>query len=142
MLAQTGLRASELTGLACGDIHLGTGLHINTIGKGRKQRITPLIKDTIAVLRVWLAERGSAPGDPLFPTSTGRPLTRKALARRIAKHAADAAERCPSLTAKTITKWRDAFSARRTPGFLASAGPSDAAATQAPRRRGCAPSRA
>ena len=25
LLAQTGLRASELTGLACGDIHLGTG---------------------------------------------------------------------------------------------------------------------
>ena len=33
----------------------------------------------------------------------GRPLTRKALARRIAKHATLAAERCASLTAKTIT---------------------------------------
>jgi len=31
------------------------------------------------------------------------PLTRKALARRIAKHATRAAERCPSLSAKTIT---------------------------------------
>src|SRR5204862_1023674 len=36
-------------------------------------------------------------------TSTGKPLTRKALARRVVKHAAHAAERCPSLTAKTIT---------------------------------------
>jgi site-specific recombinase XerD len=41
--------------------------------------------------------------EPLFPTSTGTQLTRKALARRIAKHAAHAAEDCPSLTAKTIT---------------------------------------
>jgi Phage integrase family/Phage integrase, N-terminal SAM-like domain len=56
-----------------------------------------------AVLRVWLAERGSPPDGPLFPTSTGNPLTRKALARRIAAHAAHAAERCPSLTAKSIS---------------------------------------
>ena len=48
LLAQTGLRASELTGLACGDIHLGTGAHATTIGKGRKQRITPLTKETAA----------------------------------------------------------------------------------------------
>lgn len=103
LLAQTGLRASELTGLRCGDIHLGTGAHATTTGKGRKQRITPLTKETAAVLRVWLAERGGSPAEPLFPTSTGKPLTRKALARRIAKHATHAAQRCQSLTAKTIT---------------------------------------
>ena len=103
LLAQTGLRASELTGLACGDIHLGAGAHVATTGKGRKQRITPLTKDTVALLRVWLDERAGQPAEPLFPTSTGKPLTRKALARRIAKHAADAGERCASLTSKTIT---------------------------------------
>ena len=103
LLAQTGLRASELTGLACGDIHLGTGAHATTTGKGRKQRITPLTKETAAVLRVWLAERSGSPAAPLFPTSTGKQLTRKALARRIAKHATRAAQGCPSLTAKTIT---------------------------------------
>ena len=103
LLAQTGLRASELTRLRCGDIHLGNGAHATTTGKGRKQRITPLTRQTAAVLRVWLAERGGSPADPLFPTSTGKPLTRKALARRIAKHAAYGAERCRSLAAKTIT---------------------------------------
>jgi site-specific recombinase XerD len=103
LLAQTGLRASELTGLACGDIHLGNGAHVTTTGKGRKQRITPLTKDTQAVLRAWLAERGGQPTAPLFPTSTGTPLTRKALARRIAQHATYAADSCRSLTAKTIT---------------------------------------
>ena len=103
LLAQTGLRVSELIGLACGDVHLGTGAHVTTTGKGRKRRITPLTKDTAAVLRMWLTERGSPTAEALFPTSTGTPLSRKALARRIAKHAAHAAERCPSLTAKTIT---------------------------------------
>ncbi len=103
LLAQTGLRASELTGLHCQGVHLGTGAHITTTGKGRRQRITPLTKQTAAILRVWLAERAGSPADPLFPTSTGTPLTRKALARRIAKHATVAAQRCPPLTTKTIT---------------------------------------
>jgi site-specific recombinase XerD len=103
LLAQTGLRASELTGLHGADIHLGIGPHVTTTGKGRKQRITPLTKQTAAILRPWLAERAGSPADPLFPTSTGRPITRKALARRIAKHATHAAERCPSLNGKTIT---------------------------------------
>jgi integrase/recombinase XerD len=69
LLAQTGLRASELTGLACGEIHLGTGAHVATTGKGRKRRITPLTKDTAALLRAWLDERGGSPAEPLFPTA-------------------------------------------------------------------------
>ena len=35
---QTGLRASELVGLRCGDVVLGTGAHIRCMGKGRKER--------------------------------------------------------------------------------------------------------
>src|SRR5690606_30481647 len=54
---QTGLRASELVGLRCTDIHLGVGAHVSCWGKGRKQRVTPLTKETVAVLRVWCAER-------------------------------------------------------------------------------------
>src|ERR1019366_6096124 len=53
---QTGLRASELTGLQCGDVHLTSGRHITCQGKGRKNRITPLTPTTTAVLEVWLAE--------------------------------------------------------------------------------------
>jgi integrase/recombinase XerD len=113
LLAQSGLRASELTGLRCGDIHLGTGAHATTPGKGREQRITPLTKQSAAVLRVWLAERGSPPAEPLFSTSTGKPLIRKALARRIGKHATHAAQRCPFLTAKTITPHALRHTARR-----------------------------
>ena len=103
LAAQTGLRASELTGLTCDDLRLGIGAHVNCIGKGRKQRITPLTKQTVAVMRTWTRERAGQPGEPLFTTSTGRKLTRDALERRLAKHAATAATNCPSLQAKTIT---------------------------------------
>jgi integrase/recombinase XerD len=103
LAAQTGLRASELIGVAVGDVHLGTGPHVTCIGKGRKQRITPLTKATTTVLRAWLAERGGEPNDPLFPTGKGRQLSRDALEQRLAKHAAGAAERYPSLRTKRVT---------------------------------------
>ena len=104
MLAcQTGLRATELTSLAIGDAHLGTGAHVSCLGKGRKQRITPLTPATVTVLRSWLAERGGLPADPLFATRRGTPLSRDALERRIAKYTAIAAESCPSLLEKKVS---------------------------------------
>jgi site-specific recombinase XerD len=103
LAAQTGLRLSELTGLAISDTHLGTGAHVSCTGKGRKQRITPLTTGTVAVLRAWLAERGGHPGQPLFPNRTGGRLSRDAVEHRLAKHTAAAAARCPSLKAKRVT---------------------------------------
>jgi integrase/recombinase XerD len=103
LAAQTGLRASELIGLACGDLRLGVGAHVSCLGKGRKQRITPLTKHTVTVMRGWTRERDGQTGDPLFATSTGRQLTRDALERRLAKHATTAAAACPSPAAKTVT---------------------------------------
>lgn len=100
---QTGLRVSELIGLRCADVHLGTGAHVSCRGKGRKERITPLTRTTVAVLRVWLAERAGAAIDSLFPTGTGTPLSRDAIERRLAKHATTAAAACPSLRTKRIS---------------------------------------
>ena len=68
---QTGLRASELTGLRCEDVQLGTGAHVRCHGKGRKERCTPLRKDAAAALRAWLRERGGEPRDPVFPNQRG-----------------------------------------------------------------------
>jgi len=101
---QTGLRASELTGLTRGDLHLENGAaHLDCHGKGRKQRITPLTAVTVAVLRTWLAERGGSTNEPLFPTVRGARLSRDALERRLSKYASIAAVCCPSLRDKQIT---------------------------------------
>jgi integrase/recombinase XerD len=100
---QTGLRASELTGLSCGDVHLGTGPHLSCRGKGRKQRVTPLTGTTAAHLRLWLDERAGKPHEPLFPTRQGRRLSRDALERRLAKHSDAGARACPPLAAKKVT---------------------------------------
>ena len=100
---QTGLRVSELTDLTRGDIHLGSGPHVGCHGKGRKERITPLTTGTVAVMRVWLAERSGGPADPLFPTRTGRSLSRDAVEHRLTKYVTLAAATCPSLQTKGIS---------------------------------------
>lgn len=103
LAVQSGLRVSEITALNCGDVHLGTGAHVSCYGKGRKQRITPLTKNTTRTLRAWLAERDGQPADPLFPTSQGTRLSRDALERRLTKYLTIAAKDCPTLTRKHVT---------------------------------------
>ena len=82
---------------------LGRGANVHTLGKGRKERRTPLVPSTIRVLEAWLHERGGHPTDPLFPTSTGRCLSRDAVERRLAHHVTLAGTSCPSITAKRVT---------------------------------------
>ena len=100
---ETGLRVSEITGLTCVDIVLGTGSHVRCHGKGRKERITPLRKEARAVLRAWLEERGGTPEDPLFPGPTGRRLSRDAIRRLVERHVEKAAVYRPSLSTKEVT---------------------------------------
>jgi site-specific recombinase XerD len=99
---QAGLRVSELIGLSCADIVPGTGAHVRCEGKGRKQRSVPLTAPAQAVLFSWLKERAGGPQDPLFPTRTGRRLSRDAIERRLATHTKTAAAQCPSLESKRL----------------------------------------
>lgn len=99
---QAGLRVSELIALTCADIVLGTGAHVRCEGKGRKHRSVPLTAPAQAVLSSWLKERAGRPQDPLFPTRTGRQLSRDAIERRLATHTASAATQCPSLNGKRL----------------------------------------
>jgi site-specific recombinase XerD len=103
LAVQTGLRVSELLGLDCGDIILGTGAHVRCEGKGRKQRAVPLSSPVESVLHVWLSERHGARNEPAFPTRTGHRLSRDAVQRRISAHALTAATRCPSLATKKLS---------------------------------------
>jgi integrase/recombinase XerD len=103
LAAQTGLRVSELTGLTSGNAHLGPGAHVRCHGKGRKDRATPLTRQTSTILRAWLAERGGQPSDPLFPTRAGHALSRDAVERLVRKHANTAAAACPAIAGKTVT---------------------------------------
>lgn len=100
---ETGLRVSELTGLTCASVQLGTGAHVRCHGKGRKDRITPLRRETRVVLRAWLDGRNGAPADPLFPGLKGGRLSRDAVRRLVERHIVAAADSCSSLAAKDVS---------------------------------------
>jgi len=100
---QTGLRVSELIGLNCQDIVLGTGAHVRCLGKGRKQRCTPLRPETARALEVWLRERHGLPENPAFPSVRGGRLSRDAVERLITKYTHCAEHDCPSLKRKNVS---------------------------------------
>jgi len=100
---QTGLRASELLNLRAGDVVTGTGAHVQCEGKGRKQRCTPLRRETLKVLEVWLKERGGSDQDPLFPGHSGKKLSRDALEHIVHRHILSAVKKCPSLKGKRVS---------------------------------------
>lgn len=100
---QTGLRVSELVGLTCDAVELGTGAHVRCHGKGRKDRITPLDRPTREVMRDWLDERAGNPVDALFTGPADKPLTRDAIRRVLDRHVNTATAGCPSLADKQIT---------------------------------------
>ncbi len=99
---QTGLRVSELIGLNGQDVVLGTGAHVRCLGKGRKQRCTPLRPETAKVLDAWLRECHDRPENPAFPSVRGGRLSRDAIERLVTKYANVAKQTCPSLTRKKV----------------------------------------
>lgn len=103
MAVQTGLRLSELTGLRRDDVTLEVGAHIRCMGKGRKERCTPLTKTTVAVLKAWLAEPARRQTETLFPTARGGRLSADSVADLLDKHVAGASLTCPSLRKKRVT---------------------------------------
>lgn len=101
--SQTGLRLSELTGLTTHDVATTMpGAAVHTTGKGRKERVTPLTRQTAAVLHAWLPE-AAAPSGPVFPTRRGTRMSADAVQRLVTKHATTAALNCPSITSKHVT---------------------------------------
>jgi site-specific recombinase XerD len=104
--AQTGFRLSEMTGLKREDLALGTGAHLRVIGKGRRERCTPLAKATRAVLKSWLREPQRGEDHLLFPNARGGRLTVHGVQYLLNKHRRAAANTCPSLKQKRVTVHR------------------------------------
>jgi site-specific recombinase XerD len=104
LAVHTGLRVSELTQLRLKDVFIGpAGAHVRVLGKGRKERSTPLTKQTVAVLKSWLNELSSDPERPLFPSLQGCHLSSDAIQYLLAKYTTKASKHCPSLLQKRVT---------------------------------------
>ena len=103
MAVQTGLRVSEITGLCRPAVCLGTGAHVRVVGKGRKERSTPLTKTTADVMQAWLREITNSDDAILFPSARGTRLSADGVQYLLSKHVARARQTCPTLANKHVT---------------------------------------
>ena len=100
---QTGLRLAEINSIRQQDISLATGPHVRCVGKGRKERCTPLTKSTVSLLTAWIREQGEDGTQILFPSARGGTLSADAVQHLVAKHAIAAQQVCPSLADKHVS---------------------------------------
>jgi integrase/recombinase XerC len=86
LLYSSGLRVSELVGLNSNQLDLDLGI-VRVMGKGRKERIVPVGRKAIEVLKAYLEERGMLKGDePIFVNSLRGRLTARSVGRLIKKY--------------------------------------------------------
>lgn len=98
-----GLRVSELVSVRLDQIDCQGLCSVHIIGKGRRERVLPLWKETAAAVSAWLRVRSSS-GDPaLFLNAKGQAMTRSGFEYLLANHVATAARRQPSLASKRVT---------------------------------------
>lgn len=98
----TGARVSEIIGLCNADIDLARkACHIR--GKGRKERMVPLWKSTLATLSRWRRRSPNDPKSPVFPNRTGQPLTRSGVEERLRRAVRAACAHCPTLQGRVVS---------------------------------------
>src|SRR5437879_12624170 len=98
-----GLRVSELVGLNLVDLALHPQPTVHVMGKGRRERVLPLWKETATALRAWLAIRPRDSSPELFPNAAGRAMTRSGFEYILAKHVAAATQPKPPIAKQRTT---------------------------------------
>src|SRR5579863_1844667 len=98
-----GLRVSELVSLRLDQLDRPTLSTIHVLGKGRRERVLPLWKETAATLKAWLAVRPQSGNPELFLNAVGDAMTRSGFEYILARHVATATREQPSIGKKRVT---------------------------------------
>lgn len=102
-LYNSGARVSEALAVKAWDLDLSKPAQVRLHGKGGKDRICPLWEETATALQRLPSVRRGAPGDPIFLSSRGKPLSRDGVAYILGKYVAMAAKEVPTLRRRRIT---------------------------------------
>jgi integrase/recombinase XerD len=104
VMYNTGARVSEAIGLRRNDLNADqAGRSLRIRGKGRKERVVPLWKQTAVALSEWTKRLPLSLEGPLFPNSRGRPLSRSGVEDRLEAAIKKARASCPSLRNKNVS---------------------------------------
>ena len=97
-----GMRVSELVGLRLDQIDRSLST-VHIIGKGRRERVLPLWKETATAVKAWLKVRPASNAPELFLNARGQAMTRSGFEYVLAKHVATASRAAPSIAGKSIS---------------------------------------
>lgn len=101
ILYDTGARVQELIDLSVGDVRLDPPEQLRLLGKGRKMRAVPLMKNTVQLLRDHIQEnhldRPQQFDKPLFQNARNEPLSRSGIRYILQKYLVRARSKRPSL---------------------------------------------
>lgn len=98
-----GMRVSELVGLRLDQIDRLTVASVHIMGKGRRERVLPLWKETAAAVKAWLNVRPTSIAPELFLNARAQAMTRAGFEYILAKHVATASAAAPSLANKDVS---------------------------------------
>jgi len=102
-LYNTGARVSEALAVRFCDVRLVGQRQVRLHGKGGKERLCPLWKDTANALQRLPAVRACQPNDLLFCNRHGQSLTRDGVAYVLNKYVTQAARQAPALCRRRVT---------------------------------------
>ncbi|WP_292430483.1 tyrosine-type recombinase/integrase [Mesorhizobium sp.] len=85
------------------ELQLGHGAHVRCVGKGRKERSTPLTKVAQQALRGWLNEPRKRGATALFPNTHGGKLSADGVQALLNKYVAKGREHCVTLRSKRVS---------------------------------------
>lgn len=105
ILYNTGCRVSELVSLYVDDISVETDgtSSIRFMGKGRKERITPIWKSTAMFIDSYIRRLSLGSNSRLLSNNRNENLTRSGVGQRITTITEKAVKLCPSLKRKNVT---------------------------------------
>ena len=98
----TGARVAEVLAVRLEDLSLCYPKQVVLHGKGKKERICPLWRETVAALQRLPTVREGQRGDLIFCNRRGEPLTRNGVAYILEKYKDLAAHKVPSLRGRHI----------------------------------------
>lgn len=101
---ETGMRLSELISIKWRDITMTkVGGYIQCVGKGRKERSTPIPQATVKALMHWKNETEGTPSAFAFPSNKGTGMSSDCFQKQLRKYSQLAVRKCESLRNKKIT---------------------------------------
>ena len=98
-----GMHVSELLGLRLDQIDRQSMSSVHIMGKGRRERVLPLWKETGAAIKAWLKVRSDSGAPELFLNAKGEAMTRSGFEYILEKHVATAARNTPSIAKKRVS---------------------------------------